>query len=127
MCRYHAHVLALLLLVTGCRHDGSPADPSPPDTALSACSIIDGATYRSVDMLECGLGPEGPVLCNWTIRFAASEYDWSYSDIATTGTYTCDGTSIQGTNPGGGTPYIGTLDVATGLLTWAGVVYERAP
>jgi len=59
------------------------------------------------------------VYCNWTIDFAAGQYDFAYSDVIEMGAYTCDGATIDGGN------YTGVLDLGTGILTWDGVEYEQ--
>ncbi len=93
--------------------------PDPDD----ACDAVEGAVYYSVDELECGLAPDGPVLCNWSIQFAGGEFNWQYSDVGQSGTYTCDGFSLTGTS--GGAVYSGQIDPETWALTWDGISYTR--
>lgn len=96
--------------------DGSPD---------ALCEEIVGTTFQSVDELECGLGPMGPVLCHWTLQFAEDgNFMWMYSDVGEGGGYTC----IQGeiTLEGLETPDH-LYDPETGILTWDGVDYEPAP
>ena len=95
-------------------------EPYVPD---ATCPQIVGATFRSVDELECGLGREGPVLCNWQITFEEDgDYLWNYSDVGEGGTYGCQGgnLSISGES-------VVDFDPATGILTWDGVDYVAAP
>lgn len=99
---------------------GSGGTTSQTDT----CEVIDGQTYWSVDELECGLGPEGVVTCNWSIEFLAGVFLWSYSDIGETGSYTCEGDDIIGM--AGGREVQGFLDRTSGELTWDGVLYSPA-
>src|SRR5690606_6064044 len=103
--------------VTGSGGSGGSSSES------DACQIIDGETYSSVDELECGQGPGGPVYCNWSIEFLAGVFLWNYSDVGETGSYTCDGDSVFGT--AGQRELEGSLDGTTGELTWDGVVYSR--
>jgi hypothetical protein len=91
-----------------------------PDTV---CEQIVGTTFLSVEQLECGLGPDGPVLCNWQITFEEDgDYLWMYSDVGDGGTYSCQGGNlfISGENDL-------DFDPATGILTWDGVEYAAAP
>lgn len=92
---------------------------------LDACQEVDGQTYLSIEQHECGQGPNGPVMCNWSIRFSAGAFDWSYSDIGTSGTYTCDGAQISGI--AAGSTFAGALDSETRVLTWNGIDYQEAP
>ena len=91
--------------------------------AVDPCSLLAGATFTSVDALECGLGPNGVELCHWTISFTASTYEHSYSDVQDSGTYSCAGGVITSQSsafdlPAGG----GTIDAEGGLL-WGMVAY----
>lgn len=91
-----------------------------PDTV---CGQIVGTTFLSVDELECGLGEDGPVLCNWQITFEEDgDYLWMYSDVGEGGTYSCQGGNlfISGESDL-------DFDAATGILTWDGVEYVAAP
>jgi hypothetical protein len=91
-----------------------------PDTL---CEQIVGTTFLSVEALECGLGPEGPVLCNWQITFEEDgDYLWMYSDVGESGTYTCQGGNLF---ISGGS--VVDFDTATGILTWDGVEYVAEP
>ena len=91
---------------------------------FDACQEIEGRTYLSVEQYECGLGPDGPELCTWSISFANGEYDWAYSDIGATGSYTCDGAVITGMSSA--TQFDGFLDQETGILTWNSIDYQPA-
>lgn len=91
----------------------------------AVCEAIVGTTFSSVEELECGLGPDGPVPCHWQIVFEEDgDYLWQYSDIGEGGTYACIGgvITIQN-NPGLDVAY----DVATGILSWDGVQYVAEP
>lgn len=103
---------------SGSGGSGSETGGSDTSAPADACDTIDGKTYTSLEQMECGLGPMGPVPCNWTITFTAGDWEWAYSDVIETGTYTCSGNDIDG-----GT-YGGSLDPTTGILTWEGAEYE---
>ena len=108
---------ALVLTACGGSKDGPVAD---------ACAEIEGQTYLSLEQYECGLGPGGAELCNWTLSFAGGNFDWSFSDINAAGTYTCDGPMVIGSTTDG-TEYDGYVDAETGYLTWNQIDYQRAP
>lgn len=93
-----------------------------PDTA---CEAIVGATFASIEELECGLGPMGVELCSWTIVFEEDgDYLWQYSDVGQGGTYTCEGGVITvGNDPMLDASY----EPASGILTWDGVEYVVVP
>ncbi len=89
----------------------------------AVCEAIVGTTFASVEELECGLGPKGPVPCHWRITFEDDgEYLWQYSDVGEGGTYSCEGGEIA-TDLDHDVAY----DVETGILTWDGVEYVAEP
>lgn len=102
-------------------------DPAPgctgPDSG-DVCGALLGA-FQSVTANECGLGPNGPVYCNWRVSFDdRGQFDWFHSDVVESGTYACAGSAI--TAPGA-RPIVGSYDGRCDLLTWDGILYERAP
>lgn len=108
---------------TGTESDTAESSDSETDTSgeQDACAIVPGKTYGSVTQRECGLGPNGPEPCTWTVEFVDDEnFSYMYSDRHDIGTYTCDGLNIiaQGGNDG-------VLDIDTGELTWNGSVYTE--
>lgn len=103
---------------------GTTGDASTGTTAVTTgttgapvddCAFLVGRTFVSDMLLECGLGPDGPVPCNWKIRFTMTGYDHQYSDVGETGDYTCQGGVITGTS--GDVQHAGTVDAGTGKLT----------
>lgn len=92
--------------------------PPPPP---GACDEIIGTVFLSVEELECGIGPKGPVLCNWRLTFNVDgTYEWFYSDIGDNGTYICaDGVITVVRNPG----LVSDYDPKTQILEWDGVDY----
>ena len=103
--------------------DGAEVDASTDGTATSTvCEALDGMQYESVDQHECGRGPNGPLMCHWQISFADGRFNWSYSDVMESGPYTCDGNTITAGQPN--RDYTGTIDPATGRLTWQGIEYQ---
>ena len=109
-------MIALVLGVLGAACDGS----------ANACDVVEGRTFLSVDERECGLTPDGPAMCHWRLQFSDGEYSWSYSDVSESGTYTCDGDTLDASG-GGGASYRGTVESDPDRLTWDGVTYEPAP
>ncbi|MEZ4287642.1 MAG: hypothetical protein R3A47_05760 [Polyangiales bacterium] len=106
-------VLAATLFVSalGCRETSSSAS-------------LNGKSFESVDELECGLGATGVVLCHWRIQFMESTFNWHYSDIGESGTYTLNAGVVVGVN-GGNTTYNGVYDATAGTLQWDGVAYTE--
>jgi hypothetical protein len=90
-----------------------------------ACEQIVGTTFASIEELECGLTPEGPALCHWSIVFEEDgDYLWQYSDVGQGGTYTCEGGVITVEND----PELEvSYAVESGILTWDGVQYVAEP
>lgn len=90
-----------------------------------ACDAIVGTTFSSIEELECGLGPEGPIPCHWTVAFEEDgDYLWQYSDLGEGGSYACEaGVITVLNNPGLDVSY----DPASGILTWDGVEYVADP
>ena len=93
------------------------------DGGVNFCAGLSGATFMSLDELECGRGPDGGALCRWRINFTtATMFTWQHSDFAESGTYTCDGDTITAQRQTGG-PITAIYDPTTRRLTWDGVVY----
>jgi hypothetical protein len=105
-------MIAFAVLVAAC-----VPSPSP-----SPCEGVAGATFSSTEEHECGLGPDGPVMCTWTLTFDASTWTWTHSDYGESGSWSCVDGAITGTSTSG--TYDGAWDPATGELTWDGLSYE---
>jgi len=86
------------------------------------CAFLDGKAFASVAELECGLTPDGPLPCRWSVSFADGRYDYHFSDVQQSGSFTCNGGTITGS---GGVS--GTYDFDTGTLLWDGVAYMQSP
>ncbi len=113
---------AWLFFVAGCVEHGSSPE------AHGACTALEGASWQSVTQLECGLGPNGPELCNWHLTFStetldASRFDWAHSDVEQSGTVSCQDHTIVSTN--GDATLTGTFDPAANTVTWVDVMYTR--
>jgi hypothetical protein len=87
-----------------------------------ACELVLGQSYSSQEQLECGQGPNGVVLCNWTIGFDGSFYNWSYSDVGESDDYSCSGLDILSVPEG---QVLGTVSPAGDVLDWQGNLYNR--
>ncbi|KHE91326.1 MAG: hypothetical protein K8F52_12670 [Candidatus Scalindua rubra] len=61
---------------------------------VDAENAINGAMFRSVKKWESGLSLNGVVLGYWTIKFDNGMYSWVYSDVESTGSYSCKGWNI---------------------------------
>src|SRR5258706_6116711 len=90
-----------------------------PDITIGRCTLIEGKTFTSVDVQpDCGLGPTGPVPCNWSIVIGTdtattSRIEWHYSDIQQTDAIQCQDTHVA--TPDGHS--MGSYDAATPILT----------
>ena len=87
------------------------------------CYALSGQTYATVDELECGNTPAGPMFCTWTISFTAVEFQWSRADTLQTGTYSCENGAISA--EGAGQVLEGEL-YEDGSLMWEGQTYVQA-
>ncbi len=104
---------------------GNMQDPTTVEQQNGACIALEGRTFTSVDELECGRSPDGTGRCHWLITFAirdnrASDFAWSYSDVAESGKVECHGETLAGI---ASRSYTGAFDPATQTLTWAGAQY----
>lgn len=109
--------MLLLLSLLGC-----PTPSDCPGVADAACPMAGGATFASLDERECGLGPDGEVLCTWLVRFAADgTWSWSGSDYGRSGIWTCDGDTFVIEEAETVVP--ASWDEETCTLTWDGVEY----
>jgi hypothetical protein len=97
-------------------------DSGDGDGDGDACELVLGQSYSSQEELECGLGPNGVVLCFWTIGFDGSMYNWSYSDVGDSGDYTCAGLDLLSVPEG---EVLGTVSPSGDVLDWQGVLYDR--
>ncbi len=91
---------------------------------IDAEKTINGAMFRSVKKWENGLSPNGPVLGYWTIKFNNKMYTWAYSDVQSTGSYSCKGWNIivAGSHP---SKIHAEYNPHENLLIWDGKKYER--
>lgn len=112
---------------TGTTGDASTAvtTSTPTGAPVDDCAFLVGRTFASDMLLECGLGRDGPVPCNWKIRFTMTGYDHQYSDVGESGDYTCQGGVITGA--AGDVQHAGTVDAETGKLTWDDIAYTVVP
>ena len=92
-----------------------------PVSEGETCDAIVGQNFASIEQYECGLGKDGPVLCNWSVDFSAEgDYLWMYSDLGEGGTYACkDGAIYLANNSVLDISY----DAESGILTWDGIDY----
>lgn len=86
----------------------------------SDCFFVEPASFSSVELLECGLTPDGVGYCHWSLSFDQGTFTWFHSDVGEIGTYTCSGDSFT-TEQG----YSGTFDPSTGVLTFEGQAYVQ--
>ena len=105
-----------------CGACGGEIELCMPSSFDAYCGSIIGRTFYSLEEMECGIDPEGPVLCNWRIEFDTDgDFLWMHSDVGEGSTYTCEDGMLQA-NVANGVEY--SFDVETGILTWDGVEYQ---
>jgi len=119
--------LAISCLAGACT--GGMYDPSTVEQQEGACVALEGRRFESVNTLECGLTPDGPAPCKWSVTFAirddaSTSFQWSYSDVGETGTIECHGVTINSLP--GSRSVTATYDPATQKLVWQGEAYTPA-
>lgn len=88
------------LLLAGCMTGEIPhEDPDATNVERTACGALENLTFQSVSQGECGLTPMGPAACHWYIAFepvdeTRSAFEWSYSDIQSSGYVNCSGDTV---------------------------------
>jgi hypothetical protein len=106
------------ILLLGCAAD--PRVPAASSPTASRCSALEGKTFASLSDGECGLGPDGVVLCTWHVKFepndaASTHFVWQHSDYGIEGDVSCEDAAIIEVATGTAR---GTYDAATGQLVW---------
>jgi hypothetical protein len=83
-------ILAIAVLA-GCSQKDSN-DPASGEAVVACDTKLSGSTYRSIERLECGLGPtdDSSPKCHWTFTFTEDTYRWRYSDMYAVGSYSCE-------------------------------------
>lgn len=114
------------MLLAGCM-DRIPHE-DPTDVAKQgACSLLENVSFSSIEpQPDCGLGPDGPVACRWSIVFSpndatSSTFTWRYSDVGMSGVVSCDESGTVRSNEA--TPYEGHFDDTTLELIWDDIAY----
>ena len=92
-----------------------------PARKAEPCRIPAGARFISVDEMDAGIGPGGPVRGHWFVRFAKKSFNWTFSDMSVGGRFECDGIRVTGYTLAG--TFAGTFDTETGQLEWQGHKY----
>ncbi len=59
---------------------------------------------------------------HWVIYFSSSTFEWTYSDVAESGTYVLDGKRVKGQS--GDRQILGEYDPDSDILTWDGTDYR---
>jgi len=114
------------MLLVGCMDRIAHEDPTEV-SKRGACTMLENVSFSSIEQQpDCGLGPTGPVACNWAIQFSpndasSSQFSWHYSDVGVSGLVTCDETGTIRSDEA--TLYEGHFDDATLELIWDDVAY----
>jgi len=114
-------VTAGILLLHSREIDEKDREPS----FSNACIAVEETTFRSVRMLDRGLGPDGVIMGYWVISFGNGNFSWDWSDISESGVYECDGWNITGYQDNRKYEHHGTYDKETDILLWEGVEYIK--
>lgn len=117
--------------VTLVKKQSLPFKPNqPPDS--DGCNLISNSSFRSINQYEVGRGPNGPAMGYWDVHFqkgtTLSDYgkptfQWSYSDVGETGTYTCRNNVLQ--VKFSDRSFTTRYDEIKEVLIWDGVEYKR--
>jgi hypothetical protein len=86
---------------------------SVPVHAASTCTEVEGMTFLSIDSLDVGLGPHGPVMGHRSVEFKDGKFRWIHSDVVESGTFICSGNRITG-----------EYFREQGVLVWQGLKYR---
>jgi hypothetical protein len=114
---------SLFLLLAAC----TTTMATQPQGTATRCADLEGQTFASLTQGECGIGPDGPVLCTWHLTFSASDastthYDWQHSDYGQSGEIQCDGADVLEVTSGSAQAR-GTYDASSDQLVWNDVTY----
>ena len=117
----------LCALSAGCM-DGLPTEDPQAVEHRGACLALENLTFHSVAQADCGLTPDGPALCNWSLTFTPADatrtaFAWSHSDVGEAGYVTCDGSSVRSDEA---TLYAGTFSDTLDLI-WDDRPYAVVP
>jgi len=118
--------LVPIVALAGCLDELPPEDTSQP-IAKGACAQLEGMTFKSVNVGECGLTPDGVGYCTWHIKFdtydgeTKTRFTWSHSDVGESGMVTCDGGVLKTVDST--FMYQGTFDDQSLGLVWDGAAY----
>lgn len=85
-----------------------------------ACADLVGRTFLSERDLPGGMSPAGPTTMRWTVRFDATQYIFSYTDVSEQSPYECHGGGIVGLGP---MRHTGRYDPASRRLEWDREMY----
>ena len=87
------------------------------------CTFELPSRFTSIQELEIGLGLEGVILGNWSVKFNENEtYEWNYSDITEFGNFYCNENSISYSSNEG--VHQSVYDIQSEILHWADVEYQ---
>ncbi len=86
------------------------------------CLLPAGASFISMSDLDGGISPAGPVRGKWKLRFDRGRFSWTFSDMAVSGRFSCDGEKVRATTLSGS--FSGVYDPAVMEIAWEGQRYE---
>lgn len=88
---------------------------------------LDGVKFRSTELREVGLGPNGVAMGHWSLTFQEGVVKWRHSDVLESARYEIDpdGSITSGLGRKPDRPVRAQYDKATDRILWGGLWYER--
>ena len=116
--------------LAGCEARDDPApvlervDPTLVQEKAASWDEFLGVRLRSVELYECGLGQDGPVMGHQYLTLAESgvSFEWESSDTVDSGTFDRNGARLLIRLRG--KEFEGELDLERGVLIWGTIEFE---
>ena len=129
---HHLVVIAVATLIAACapasgQRLGSPGDRPEQSRPSVVQPDLEGARFRSTELRELGLGPNGVVMGHWFLSFQGGFVKWRYSDVLESARYEIDANGLIASTlaPKLDPPARTQYDKATDRMFWGGMWYER--
>ena len=91
----------------------------------NTCESINNSTFNSVEKYVVGMGPNGPVKDSFRVIFKDGRFEWLEAEVGGgNGTYTCNGSDIQGKTDAN-VIVLGNYLSDEKILTWNGIKYQK--
>jgi hypothetical protein len=109
-----------------CEFVECPTIPEPESVKTDGCNLVNNFSFRSIEKLDRGLGPNGIILGYWNVTFDEGSFSWGFSDVGANGFYTCENNILEATLNGLGQNVSGRYNPDTGILTWDDIEYIKS-